>query len=667
MPVVGWLLAAFYTQSPQDLPFTFSLNPHLSRSLTADAWTVTRPLPEWKHLAVCCYGQHAIGFVNGKPSAPVPLEKLDPTLSNIVLGSPAVRDRWTFHGAIAGFRISTSPRYAGPFEPPMVLDDTDGAYVALDFSRPVPGQVRDLTGHGHHGALTGAKWVRREADGLVEIDPPPVQSPFHANLMKPLPPRLTNALSTVLLPDDALAGDWKLEGGQLTSPKDARALLLVRTPELPRRYSVNLAVELIEGKGELVVGLLAGGRAFSARLTNDHRGFDRVDGKPSSANETTTRGETFPPGTSVTLTCSTSDDAVRVFGRGGVLCSYQGSWERLSPDPEWSVGEPSLFLGTSDSVFRIKQFLVTPNEGLPRQRRPPEEELALVRKEFAEAMGAELTRPAGSEALRLTSKYRSMAFERHYSMAQRYVLLEESLRRARESKNAVSVLHAVDSLEMFEGEGIPRPASVLEELHEETPPGDGQAQLCKTALNASDNLRMRERLAEAQALLDLAVKAAERAGDDALLAKASAQRDEFRALQEYVEPGQKAERALAVSPQDSSALAARGKYYALVLLRWEGGLRHLKEGDDAALARVAELELASPKEGPALLRLADAWHQAAQSAESAARPTFQRKAMQWYRLALTKLPEGASKTRAERRYEELKEIVGEPDEGGAAQ
>jgi len=66
-----------------------------------------------------------------------------------------------FYGQIRAFRLSTVCRYTQSFTPPTPAEmkNDDVTEVLLDFSRPKASVIRDLSGNGHHGTITGAEWV----------------------------------------------------------------------------------------------------------------------------------------------------------------------------------------------------------------------------------------------------------------------------------------------------------------------------------------------------------------------------------------------------------------------------------------------------------------------------------------------------------------------------
>jgi hypothetical protein len=90
--------------------------------------------------------------------------------------------------------------------------------------------------------------------------------------------------------------------------------------------------------------------------------------------------------------------------------------------------------------------------------------------------------------------------------------------------------------------------------------------------------------------------------------------------------------ALVKSPDDPSAHLASGVYDCYVLGDWKTGLRHFLQCGDAELQSLATRELQTPtQQAVACMALADAWWDAAQSAESTKRIVMLRRAGFWYK------------------------------------
>jgi hypothetical protein len=68
----------------------------------------------------------------------------------------------TFSGLIEQVRISSVVRYRADFVPEQVLLPDQDTALLYRFEEGSGDVVRDLSGNGHHGAIKGAKWVKRD-------------------------------------------------------------------------------------------------------------------------------------------------------------------------------------------------------------------------------------------------------------------------------------------------------------------------------------------------------------------------------------------------------------------------------------------------------------------------------------------------------------------------
>ena len=91
-----------------------------------------------------------------------------------------------------------------------------------------------------------------------------------------------------------------------------------------------------------------------------------------------------------------------------------------------------------------------------------------------------------------------------------------------------------------------------------------------------------------------------------------------------------------------------GSYYCLVKQRWEDGLPLLARAADPRLAELAALELKPPDVPSEQLALADRWWMYAEG-EAKHKLALRARAAHWYRQALSGLPPGLERIKAETR------------------
>src|SRR5205085_7857901 len=100
--------------------------------------------------------------------------------------------------------------------------------------------------------------------------------------------------------------------------------------------------------------------------------------------------------------------------------------------------------------------------------------------------------------------------------------------------------------------------------------------------------------------------------------------------------------ALRKSPDDPAACLTVGRHLCLVKGDWTTGLPLLAKGADAKLKALGQLELASPTDPAAQLKLADGWWESSTSTSASSHAAL------WYAKAAPGLS-GASRARASSR------------------
>jgi hypothetical protein len=113
------------------------------------------------------------------------------------------------------------------------------------------------------------------------------------------------------------------------------------------------------------------------------------------------------------------------------------------------------------------------------------------------------------------------------------------------------------------------------------------------------------------------------------------------------------------SPLDPDANTKAGKYWCFIAHKWDLGLPLLFNGGDKTLARVAELEIASPSGSMQQVEVGDLWYDAAEGFGKPYKELSYDRARHWYKLAQQTIT-GASKAKVERRLEEIFGIIADP-------
>jgi hypothetical protein len=105
------------------------------------------------------------------------------------------------------------------------------------------------------------------------------------------------------------------------------------------------------------------------------------------------------------------------------------------------------------------------------------------------------------------------------------------------------------------------------------------------------------------------------------------------------------------NPEDADANTVVGRFYACELQQWPVALPLLQHGGDAALKKLATMELSNPEGGPRQGEIADGWYEQARKA-SEGKDALLAHALTWYRLAITTL-DGMSKSAADKRIADI--------------
>ncbi len=122
-------------------------------------------LNEWTHLAGIWDGQRTQLFIDGKACRDMfvgdqkvaddaSLELRQSEANFIISGSMN-----PFSGQIRSVRISKNVRYKDDFTPESNLSADDNTLLLYSFDESVGNTLRDTSGNGHHGKISGAKWV----------------------------------------------------------------------------------------------------------------------------------------------------------------------------------------------------------------------------------------------------------------------------------------------------------------------------------------------------------------------------------------------------------------------------------------------------------------------------------------------------------------------------
>jgi hypothetical protein len=226
-----------------------------------------------------------------------------------------------------------------------------------------------------------------------------------------------------------------------------------------------------------------------------------------------------------------------------------------------------------------------------------------------------------------------------------WVLLREAYDVAIQAGLVSSALDAVDaSARLFDVEGIAMKGVALAALGKAAKTPEDFSELADASLLLTEEMVSVDQFDAAEKLAASAVTLARRAGDTALVVRASIRTKEvseaktlFLAMKGVLE-------TLARNPDDPSANLEMGRFICFVKGGWDLGLRFMIKGSDAALKALADKELSAPVQLADRITLADGWYDLAEKEKSQLRRSqLQTHARSIYEVAL---PEATALVRA---------------------
>lgn len=70
---------------------------------------------------------------------------------------------------IRAFRLSSTVRYTGKYEPPQTFEKDTDTVALLDFTKPQAGMIADVSGHRHHARIVGGAWIDAETGNPLRV------------------------------------------------------------------------------------------------------------------------------------------------------------------------------------------------------------------------------------------------------------------------------------------------------------------------------------------------------------------------------------------------------------------------------------------------------------------------------------------------------------------
>jgi len=234
----------------------------------------------------------------------------------------------------------------------------------------------------------------------------------------------------------------------------------------------------------------------------------------------------------------------------------------------------------------------------------------------------------------------------------RFMLIEQARQAAIEAGDANVAMSAVDELTAaFTVDSVALTLNTFQQLAPQTKTPGAFKGFAERALGGSEAAVSAEKFPAAATLVDLAVAAAKKANDPALLKEVNARAKQFAEQRVELEKIAAARQVLTTAPDDPEANTTLGRYLVFVRNDWERGLPHLAKSTDASLQTAAADDLKNPSESAEQLKVADGWWTLA-TPDNKDRAALRQRAAHWYSQSVTKLV-GLEKARVEKRLDEL--------------
>jgi hypothetical protein len=200
--VAGWQLFIQQTQN----------NRHRVAFSTRNGYASDFPEKEntWHHIAACSDASQLTVYVDGRRSANGKLDLLQksfaPSPIPIHLGSHGylhTNQPPGLTGDVQAFRLSSACRYSATFEPASSWAKDADTLVLLDFANSTGKEVSDISGHGRHGVVYGARWVAADVPSSTAVaaaTSAPVTKPGVSPPSTAVPPSKTETVRPI--PDE---------------------------------------------------------------------------------------------------------------------------------------------------------------------------------------------------------------------------------------------------------------------------------------------------------------------------------------------------------------------------------------------------------------------------------------------------------------------------------
>jgi hypothetical protein len=160
-------------------------------------------------------------------------------------------------------------------------------------------------------------------------------------------PGIVNLLRMIDPKQDAIEGEWTLDGAVLVSPPVPWARIQIPyTP--PDEYDLTVTVERKEGDNCVGIGLVHGG-TFAVFIDGfpelgGKTGLDLLDGVVFDKSPAAVKGLILKNNVPSTVVIAVRKTGVTVTVDSKIIVNWQGNYRQLTPSPVWKPRDPKMLL-----------------------------------------------------------------------------------------------------------------------------------------------------------------------------------------------------------------------------------------------------------------------------------------------------------------------------------
>ena len=274
------------------------------------------------------------------------------------------------------------------------------------------------------------------------------------------------------------------------------------------------------------------------------------------------------------------------------------------------------------------------------------------RKLVSEVYGDDfVTAKTKDQKAALAKKLLQAALDTKTDDAGRYVLLDTACDLAIQAEDAETTFSVAEQImSCFQVDGLKLNTEALSRLAKAK--GIDQRFLVNKANTLIDDAVVADRYDVAKQLIDIALAAAKNTKDLDFIKVVGVRGQEVRSAESAYLAAKTAMATLARAPKDPEANLVAGRFFAFAKGDWARGLQMFMLSSDAALKKLADMEVARPTDADKQVQLADGWWTIAEKETGHVKEQVMKHAGEWYEKTLPHLT-GLVKAKVEKRLKEL--------------